>query len=114
MQLQEQQREKDQLPDEHSPLMSDSDKANALSLLQDKDLLNRILDDFNRCGVVGEETNKLVGYLAAVSRKSDKPLAVLIQSTSAAGKSSLMDAVLSLVPVEEKVQYSEINEIHDK
>ena len=104
--LQEQQREKGQLPDEHSPLMSDSDKANALSLLQDNNLLERILEDFTRCGVVGEETNKLVGYLAAVSRKSDKPLAVLIQSTSAAGKSSLMDAVLNLVPVEEKVQYS--------
>ena len=32
------------------------------------------------CGVVGEETNKLVGYLAAVSRKLDEPLAVIIQS----------------------------------
>ena len=31
-------------------------------------LLERILADFERCGVVGEETNKLVGYLAAVSR----------------------------------------------
>ena len=47
-----------------------------------------------RCGVVGEETNKLVGYLAAVSRKLDEPLAVVIQSSSAAGKSSLMEAVL--------------------
>ena len=31
-------------------------------------LLDRILDDFERCGVVGEETNKLVGYIATVSR----------------------------------------------
>ena len=30
--------------------------------------------DFARAGVVGEETNKLVGYLAGVSRKLDKPL----------------------------------------
>jgi len=35
--------------------------------------------------VVGEEINKLVGYLAAVSRKLDEPLAIIIQSTSAAG-----------------------------
>jgi hypothetical protein len=68
--------------------------------------LNRILDDFHRCGVVGEETNKLVGYLAAVSRKLDKPLAIMIQSTSAAGKTSLMDAVLALMPDEDRVQYS--------
>jgi hypothetical protein len=65
-----------------------------------------ILADFARCGVVGEETNKLVGYLAAVSRKLDEPLAVILQSSSAAGKSSLMEAVLAFVPEEERVQYS--------
>jgi DNA primase len=70
------------------------------------DLLSRILADFERCGTVGEETNKLVGYLAAVSRKLERPLAIIVQSSSAAGKTSLMDAVLSFVPPEEKVQYS--------
>ena len=43
------------------------------------------------CGVVGESTNLTAAYRAAVSRKLDSPLAVLIQSSSAAGKSSLMD-----------------------
>ncbi len=78
----------------------------ALELLSDPKLLERLLRDFERCGVVGEETNKLVGYLAATSRKLDQPLAVIIQSSSAAGKSSLMDAVLSLMPEEERVEYS--------
>ncbi len=54
--------------------------------MRDPNLLDRILTDFERCGVVGEETNKLMGYLAAVSRKLEEPLAVVIQSTSAAGK----------------------------
>jgi DNA primase catalytic core len=81
-------------------------KQTALDLLKDKNLLTRILDDFNRAGVVGEETNKLVGYLAAVSRKLEKPLAVMVQSSSAAGKSSLMDAVLAMIPSEDKTQYS--------
>ncbi len=78
----------------------------ATALLQSPDLIERILADFAACGLVGEETNKLVGYLAAVSRKLDKPLGVVIQSSSAAGKSSLMDAVLAFVPDEEKVKYS--------
>jgi hypothetical protein len=56
--------------------------------------------------VVGEASNALVAYLACVSRKLDKPLAILIQSTSAAGKSTLMDAVLALMPEAERVQYS--------
>ena len=62
--------------------------------------------DFETCGLVGEETNKLTGYLAAVSRKLEKPLAVMVQSSSAAGKSALMEAVLAFVPPEERVQYS--------
>jgi DNA primase len=86
--------------------LTEEDQRAALELLSNPKLLDRLLRDFERCGVVGEETNKLVGYLAATSRKLDQPLAVIIQSSSAAGKSSLMDAVLSLMPEEERVEYS--------
>ena len=89
-----------------APAMSDSEREAALALLRDPQLLDRILTDFTRAGVVGEETNKLVGYLAAVSRKLPEPLAIIIQSASASGKTSLMDAVLAFVPPEERVQYS--------
>ncbi len=78
----------------------------ALALLKAPDLLSRILADFARAGVVGEETNKLVGYLACVSRQLERPLAVIIQSSSAAGKSSLMESILALMPEEDRVQYS--------
>ena len=88
------------------PDMNEAARDAALALLQSPDLSARILADFATCGLVGEETNKLVGYLAAVSRKLDRPLGVVIQSSSAAGKSSLMDAVLAFVPDEEKVKYS--------
>ena len=86
--------------------LNDNERQAALELLLDKNLLNRILTDFNQAGVVGETTNKLCGYLACVSRKLDKPLAIMIQSSSAAGKSSLMDAVLAMIPEEERIQYS--------
>ncbi len=86
--------------------VSGDDEAAALELLKSPDLAERIVSDLASCGVVGESANLLTGYLAATSRKLDKPLAVLIQSSSAAGKSSLMDAVLSLMPEEERVQYS--------
>jgi hypothetical protein len=35
-----------------------------------------------------------------------RPLAVIVQSTSAAGKSALMDAVLAFVPAEDRVRFS--------
>lgn len=93
-------------PEPEKPPLNDEEQQQAMALLQNKNLLNRILEDFKSAGVVGEETNKLVGYLSCVSRKLDKPLAVIIQSSSAAGKSSLMDAILNLMPEEERVQYS--------
>ena len=93
-------------PKKNEPVLSASEREAALGLLRDPDLLGRILADFAACGVVGEETNKLVGYLATVSRKLDNPLAVIVQSTSAAGKSALMEAVLAFVPPEERVKYS--------
>ncbi|MEZ5276986.1 MAG: hypothetical protein R3F07_11450 [Opitutaceae bacterium] len=88
------------------PKLTDDERKSALELLRDPHLLERILCDLDACGVIGEETNKLAGYLAAVSRKLDRPLAIIIQSTSAAGKTSLMDAILELMPQEERTKYS--------
>jgi DNA primase len=89
-----------------APVVSASDTAAALDLLRDPALIERIVADVAAIGVVGEDSNALVGYLAAVSRKLERPLAILIQSTSAAGKSTLMDALLSLMPEAERVHYS--------
>lgn len=88
--------------------MTPQEEKEALAALKDPGLVAQILKDFETCGTVGEETNKLIGYLAAVSRKLDDPLAVLIMSRSAAGKSSLQDAILSFVPEEDKVRYTAI------
>jgi DNA primase catalytic core len=78
----------------------------ALAFLRDENLIERIMADVERVGLVGEPHNALVAYLACISRKLGSPLAVLIQSTSAAGKSLLMDTVLALVPTEDRVHYS--------
>lgn len=86
--------------------LSEDEKANAVAFWKSPRVLESILDDFNTLGVVGEEVNKMVGYLAAVSRKMPRPLAVLIQSLSGSGKTTLMDAVLAFIPEEERVQYS--------
>ncbi len=88
------------------PQMSQAERDAALDLLQSPELVTHILADFATCGLVGEDTNKLVGYLAAISRKLDRPLGVVVQSSSAAGKTTLMDAVLAFVPAEDKVKYS--------
>ncbi|MCP4474739.1 MAG: toprim domain-containing protein [Gammaproteobacteria bacterium] len=104
--LQEQQIEQTLNTESTPTQLNTAEKAQALDLLKSPNLIQRIQDDFDRCGIIGEQTNKLMGYLACVSRKLDKPLAVIIQSTSAAGKSALMDAILNLMPEQERVHYS--------
>jgi DNA primase len=88
------------------PSMTAEETQAALAFLKDPQLIEHIVADFERVGLVGEPSNALVAYLACISRKLSAPLAVLIQSTSAAGKSTLMDAVLALMPVADRVHYS--------
>jgi len=89
--------------------MSLDEHAAALALLKDPALSERIIADLTHSGLVGEDVNKLVGYIAATSRKLASPLAIVVQSSSAAGKSTLMDKVLSLMPPEDVRQYSAIS-----
>jgi DNA primase len=90
------------------PVMTDQQEREALELLRDPKLIERILDDYEACGLVGEETSKLVCYLACVSRHLPEPLGVLVQSSSAAGKTTLQDAVLRFMPPEDQVRLSSI------
>jgi len=89
-----------------TPEMDPDERDRALGYLRQPDLLDSIQADFETLGVVGEYSNKTVAYLAATSRKLKSPLAVVIQSSSAAGKSSLMEAVLRFIPDEDKLSFS--------
>jgi DNA primase len=90
------------------PKMTKAEEDEALEFLKDPELFSQILVDFETIGITGEDANKLMGYLSATSRKLDEPLSVLIQSRSAAGKSTLQDAVLSLIPEEDYIKYTRI------
>lgn len=89
-----------------TPELTSAEREEALSFLKSPDLMEKIGETFDACGLVGETANRLAAYLACTSRKLDKPLAVIIQSTSAAGKSTLMESVLAMFPEEERVKYS--------
>ena len=89
-----------------SPEMTEDEKNKALDFLMDPNLIQRIQSDLNDSGLVGEENNKLFLYLALLSRNLPKPLAVLIQSLSAAGKSRLLDTIMEYVPPEARLKFS--------
>ena len=87
-------------------MLTPEEREQALAWLTEPDLIPRLREAFQKSGLTGEENNTLVAYLACTSRKLERPLAVIIQSASAAGKTTLMDHVLSFFPQEERVKYS--------
>lgn len=90
--------------------LSESDREAGLALLNHPDLLGRVEQDLTTLGIAGEGLNKRLCYLAAVSRMLDDPLSLLLQSRSAAGKSTLQNTVVSLVPDEDKVLYTRMTD----
>jgi hypothetical protein len=90
----------------HVVTLTPEEREAALTWLREPNLIGRLRAAFHQAGIIGEESNTLVAYLAGVSRKLERPLAIIIQSASAAGKTTLMDAVLSFFPEEDRVKYS--------
>lgn len=90
------------------PEMSKGEIDEAMRFLKSPKMFEIISDDLRRCGIVGEETNLIVMYLAATSRLLSKPIHILVQSGSASGKSTLMKAILNMIPPEDVLLYSSL------
>ena len=88
--------------------MTATEREEALQLLQDPNLLDRILDDMEKLGCVGEREALALGVLGTVSRLLDKPLGLLLLARSGAGKTTVQDAVCDFVPSEVLVKYTRI------
>jgi hypothetical protein len=89
-----------------APPMAPELRAKAEAFLRDPSLWELIAEHAALCGIAGERTNVLLGYLGAVSRLLDRPLAIIVQSSSAAGKTTMMDAILAFMPPERRIKYS--------
>lgn len=92
-----------------APTITQRDRAEAEEFGKASDLIDRILAGCEILGLVGETANKLLSYLAAVSRKMDDPLSVLVLSSSGAGKTALQDTALSFVPPEDLVKLTSLS-----
>jgi len=90
-------------------LVSEADKAEGYKLGRDPNLVLEILGDGKKLGIVGEEPNTLLNYLGVTSRKLDDPLAIHTLASSGAGKSFLLDAILSLCPPEDLIRVTSLS-----
>jgi DNA primase/DNA-binding transcriptional ArsR family regulator len=83
--------------------IGEAERLEALGFLRRSDLLDQVARDVDALGYVGEETNKRLLYLVAVSRKLEDPLSAIVLSQSGAGKSGLTEVIERLCPPEDVV-----------
>jgi hypothetical protein len=86
-----------------APTITEAERTDALALLKRPDLLDQVAKDIDALGYVGEDTNKRLLYLVAVSRKLLDPLSAIVLSQSGAGKSGITEVIEKLTPPEDVV-----------
>lgn len=87
----------------------DNSKMNQARLfLESPDILDQVVKDMDSLGYVGEEENKILGYLISISRKLDEPLSGIVVSSTGAGKSKLVDTIQQLTPPEDVIFTSKL------
>lgn len=90
--------------------LSSKEDKEARAYLEAADLLTRTGRDIGRSGVVGEETNRLLMFLAFTSRLRPRPLQVVTLAASGTGKTYLQDAVARPIPDEDRVEVTALSE----
>jgi DNA primase len=96
--------------EEEEIILTDEEVQLGMDLLSSPDLFDRISQDTETLGYVGEDVNKRLLYIAASSRKLDDPISVIVLSESASGKSYLVDTIRKLIPAEDVLAMTSLSE----
>jgi hypothetical protein len=73
-------------------------KQAAGDLITEPDLLSRFATELCRAGLVGEEKNAKILYLALTTRLFDRPVSIAVKGISSGGKSFTVEVVLRFFP----------------
>ena len=85
-------------------VLTEQEKDEALAYLKDPKLIENISEDLAFAGeIIGEETNKMMLYLASISIKFEKPISLVIFGKSSSGKSHLANSVAKFIPEEDSL-----------
>lgn len=87
---------------------SDEEIKEANKLINENNILDKVLDISSKIGYIGEDNNKKLLYLAFTSRVLDKSISIIVKGKSAAGKSSLVENILQLFPTDDIKDFSYI------
>jgi hypothetical protein len=78
--------------------MSETEEQEAIKYLKGKSLIANLKNDLEKIGILGEEENALILFLAMASHKSETPFSVLCLAKSGIGKSYLLQKLSQCMP----------------
>ncbi|MBE7169522.1 MAG: toprim domain-containing protein [Williamsia sp.] len=90
--------------------MTAAQRQAAISELKKPELLKRTSQLIAMSGIVGEEHNALVAYLAYSTRKQPVPLHVMLLGSSGSGKTYLQERISELIPPEDRIEITQVTE----
>ena len=104
--------------------LSDDDKKKALTFLKSKNLVPELIKSLNTTGILGEDENSLILFLALASYKFSNPFSVLCLAKSGIGKSYILQKLSECMPQNtysfhtrispNALYYFDSNDIHNK
>lgn len=86
------------------------ERQEAISYLKNPKLMRNTLNDIAKSGIVGEQNNSLIAYLAYTSRKRKKPLHIMCMGASGTGKTYLQEKISELMPEEDKIEITSLSD----
>jgi len=102
---------KEQAPEEiQIKALSKDEQLQAEDYLQQENLIEQTKLDLSNSGIIGEEINALILFLAMSSRKCMDPLSVVCLAKSGQGKSYLMEKVAACMPIEDLLENTQMTE----
>ncbi len=93
-----------------APTLTAAQTAECLAVLKGPNLIATLGESLGRCGIVGEESTRLLLFVAASSYKMPETLHVLIQGSSGSGKTRLLDVVARCIPAEDVKRFTRVTD----
>lgn len=90
--------------------LSDEDRSQAIKKLKHKNLLGLLIKDLQTTGIIGEDENALILFMALASHKFSNPFSVLCLAKSGIGKSYIIQKLSECMPTNSFSFHTQISE----
>jgi hypothetical protein len=78
--------------------INENDKNQAIEFLKNKNLIFNLVENLNKTGILGEDDNAVILFLALASYKFENPFSVLCLAKSGIGKSYILQKLSECMP----------------